>query len=112
MANTIDSELQLTEILDSALTAFRRAVLPLRSFATVYSDVELKGDDKIAVPYYPLSTSNSQTRAADGSYKSLVTSTTTNAREVTIDKNKVQGLSFTIASVLGSRCSTPSDTAS
>ncbi len=95
MANTIDSELQLTEILDSALTAFRRAVLPLRSFATVYSDVALQGDDKIAVPYYPLSTSSSQTRAADGSYKSLVTNTTTNAREVTIDKNKVQGLSFT-----------------
>lgn len=94
MSNTIASELQLTEVLDSALTAFRRAILPLQQFATAFSNVQLKGNDKMAIPYYPLATSDSATRTPTGSYKALATSTTTGVREVTIDKNKVQALSF------------------
>jgi hypothetical protein len=95
MSNTIASELQLTEVLDAALVAFRRAILPLQQFATAYSPVQLKGDNSMAVPYYPLSTSDSATRANNGSYKALATATTTQARKVVINKNKVQALSFT-----------------
>jgi hypothetical protein len=95
MSNTIASELQLTEVLDAALVAFRRAILPLQQFATAYSPVQLKGDNTMAVPYYPLSTTESATRANNGSYKALATATTTEARKVVINKNKVQALSFT-----------------
>lgn len=94
MANTIDSSLQLTEILDSALTAFKRSVVSLNAFSTVYRDVNLQGDDTVDVPYYPLAASTSQTRAATGSYAALVTDTDTQVKTITIDKNKVQGLSF------------------
>lgn len=95
MSNTIASELQLTTVLDAALVAFRRAILPLQQFATAYSNVQLKGTNKMAVPYYPLATSASQSRASGGSYKALATNTTTNAKEITINKNKVQAISFT-----------------
>jgi hypothetical protein len=95
MANTIDSELQLTTVLDTALVAFKRAILPLTLFSTVFRNVQLQGTNKIAVPYYPLSTSSSQTRAADGSYKALATATDTQMRDITLNKNKVQAISFT-----------------
>lgn len=94
MANVIDSNLQITEILGSALEAFNRTILPLRAFSTVYSDVQLKGDDTMTIPSYPLATDASQTRAANGSYKALATGTQTDAVQITIDKNQVQGLSF------------------
>lgn len=95
MSNTISSELQLTEVLDSALTAFRRAILPLQQFATAFDEVHLKGTDKMSIPYYPLATSDSQSREPNGSYKALATNTVTDSREITINKNKLQALSFT-----------------
>ena len=94
-SNTISSELQLTTVLDTALIAFRRAILPLQQFATAYSNVQLQGTNKVSIPYYPLATSASASRASGGSYKALATSTTTNSKEITINKNKVQALSFT-----------------
>lgn len=100
MANTIDSKLQLTEVLDSAMTALKRSILPLRAFSTAFSNVQLKGNDKMAVPFYPLtSLGTSQTRAANGSRKALAGSTTTEAREVSINRNKLQAISFTAADV-------------
>lgn len=95
MANTIDSELQLNLVLDSALEAFKREILPLTSFSTVFQDVQLQGTNKMAVPYYPLATSDSQTRASGGSYKALATATATESRDITVNKNKLQAISFT-----------------
>jgi hypothetical protein len=95
MSNTISSELQLTTVLDSALVAFRRAILPLGQFATAFSNVQLKGTNKVSIPYYPLATSASASRASGGSYKALASATTTNSKEITINKNKVQAISFT-----------------
>ncbi len=95
MANTIDSKLQLSEVLDTSMRAFERAIAPLRAFAMAAENVPLKGTDKMVVPYYPLATSASQNFA--GSYSALVTNTSTEAKEVTINKRKVQALSFTSA---------------
>jgi hypothetical protein len=95
MPNTIDSKLQLSEVLDSAMRAFERAIAPLRAFATTFDNVPLQGTDKMVVPYYPLATSATQNFA--GSYSALVTDTATQAKEVTINKRKVQALSFTSA---------------
>lgn len=96
MANTIDSSLQLTEVLTSSMRALKRKLLPLRQFSTVYSNVQLKGDGTMSVPYYPLaSTGTSVTRAANGSRKALATSTATNAKTISNFTNKVQAISFT-----------------
>ncbi len=96
MANTIDSKLQLTEVLDSSMRAIKRKLMPLLALSTVYRSVALKGDDKFAVPYYPLTpTGTSVTRAANGSRKALASGTQTESREITNWTNKMQALSFT-----------------
>ncbi len=95
MANTIDSNLQLTEVLDSAMQAIKRRLLPLLAFSTVYRNVQLKGDDQMAVPFYPLATSDSVTRTPSGSRIALATATATESRTIENFTNKVQALSFT-----------------
>lgn len=95
MSNTIDSKLQLSEVLSAAMEAFERAIAPLNAFAAVFDNVPLQGTDKMVVPYYPLSTSATQNFA--GSYSALATDTATQAKEVTINKRKLQALSFTSA---------------
>lgn len=94
-ANTIDSDLQLTEVMGSAMAALKRALLPLLQFSTVFKNVALKGDEKLAVPYYPLATSASATRAANGSRKALASSTATESRTIENFTNKLQAISFT-----------------
>ena len=96
MANTIDSQLQLTEVLDSSMRAIKRKLMPLLQFSTVFQDVQLKGDGTMAVPHYPLTaTGSSSTRAANGSRKALASGTATEARTIDNFTNKVQALSFT-----------------
>lgn len=95
-ANTIDSALQLTEVLGSAMDALKRRLLVLKMLGAVYRDVALKGDDKMAVPFYPLATTGtSVTRAANQSRKSLASSTATESRTIENWTNKMQAISFT-----------------
>lgn len=100
MANTIASELQLTRVLDAAKRAFKRTILSVTAFSTVIRDAALQGDDTISVPYYPLATSSSVTRAATGSYLALATGTETESRVITPTRNKVQAISFTSAELI------------
>lgn len=93
--NTISDDLQLTRTLDFALRAFRRTILPLTNFATVFRQVQLQGDNTITVPYYPLATSASQSRASRGSYKALASNTNTQSKQIKVNRNKVQAISFT-----------------
>jgi len=92
--NTIDAELNLNVILDAAINAFRRAVFPITVFASVFRNVQLKGSDKVAVPYYPLENSASRDfDQADGYV--FDDDSATQVREVTINKRKYQPLHFT-----------------
>jgi hypothetical protein len=75
------------------LTAFKRAIAPLRVFATVFQNVPLKGSNIVSIPYYPLVTGASSDWA--GSYSALAHSTATQIRSVTVNKRKVQVISFT-----------------
>lgn len=94
--HTIDSALQLTEVLGSAMEALKRRLLVLKQLGAVYQNVALKGDDKMAVPFYPLTTiGTSQTRAANGSRKALATGTSTESRTIESWTNKLQAISFT-----------------
>jgi len=95
MANTIASELQLTAVLDAARRAFKRTILSVTAFSTVFRNVALQGDDTIAVPYYPLATSDSVTRAETGSYLALASGTETESRVITPTRHKMQAISFT-----------------
>ncbi len=92
-ANNIAGDLNLTEVLDSALLAFKRAVLPLTMFATTFRNVQLHGTDKVAVRYYPLQ----GTQSRDFNYQDCYQSdgTNTEVREILINKRKYQGLSVT-----------------
>jgi hypothetical protein len=90
--NTVDAELNINTILDAALRAFKRAVLPLSAFATAYRNVQLKGTDKMVVPYYPLVTAASKDfdkcYVFDDDYA-------VDKRSVTINKRKYQSWTIT-----------------
>lgn len=93
--NTIDSELQLTTVLDTAMRSIKRRLLPLLALSTVFRNVALKGNDKISVPFYPLhSTGASSTRAANGSYKALAANTAVNSKVIENFTNQTRVISF------------------
>lgn len=91
MANTIDSELQLNTVLESALTGFKKKIIALKGFSTVFKSVVLEGTNKVLVPYYPLET------AASTDFNGTYTfgNTDTQGKEVTINKRKYQSLKRT-----------------
>jgi len=89
--NTISSELQITNILDAALRALKQTLIPLQAFTTVYRNVPLLGTDKVSVPFHPLETAAS----ADFNGTYSMADSTTNVREVTINKRKYQSMGFT-----------------
>jgi len=91
MANTIASELQITNILDAALRALKQTLIPLQAFTTVYRNVPLLGTDKVSVPFHPLETAAS----ADFNGTYAMADSTTNVREVTVNKRKYQSMGFT-----------------
>lgn len=93
--NTIDSTLQLTEVLDAAIDEFRRTILPLTSFSTVFENVALKGDDTVTVPFYPRDTTRSRRRTSKQDYRDKVGHTLTQSRQIRPTLNMIQGLSFT-----------------
>jgi hypothetical protein len=95
MANTIDAGLQLDVVLDTIFTAFKRAIAPLKTFSTVFSDVPLKGSNEINVAYYPLVTTASAAFAT--TYSALAHSTATQIRTVNVNKRMAQVISFTSA---------------
>lgn len=91
MANTIPTELQVDVMLNAALRSFSLRTFPIGNFSTVYRDVQLKGTNKIQIPYYPLETAASTD--FNGTY--VFGNTTTQQREIEINKRKYQSMSIT-----------------
>ncbi len=91
--NVVAAGLNLDVILDSALTAFGKGLLAIIAFSTVFRNVQLKGTNKIAVPYYPIETATS--RDYDGTYK--FGDTDTELVDVTVNKRKYQSMAFSSA---------------
>lgn len=89
--NTISTDLKRVAILDKALMAFKRRILPCGAFSTVFKGVRLEGTDEVVVPYYPLST----VASTDFSSSYSLGNTTTDAKKVTINKRKYKGISLT-----------------
>jgi len=93
-SNDVASALNLSEILDSALESFKRAILPLTVFATTFRNVPLRGNDMAEVRYYPLQGIKSKdfngrynTKAGGGSM--------TDVRQIPVTKRKYQPLEIT-----------------
>lgn len=97
--NDIASELQLSVFLDSALAAFKRAILPLSVFSTVFKNIQLQGTDKVEIPYYPLQ--GIASKDFSGSYSFTTgAGSKTDVRELTIDKRKYQPLQMTSSEIV------------
>lgn len=86
----ISNDLNIAEILDSALCAFLEAPVPMRGFAvTARKDqTPLQRGDKMLVPYYPLVTDASEDFSGTYDFTNGQPDVTT--REVTVDKRKYQ----------------------
>lgn len=97
--NTIADELQLTRVLDNAIIGLKAALAPLKLFSTAISrDPHGAGNDAnntITVPVYSYSSGDAQTRTPGQAYSSKVSSTTTGSRVISINTEKVVGISFT-----------------
>jgi len=97
--NTIADELQLTRVLDNAIIGFKAALAPLKLFSTAISrDPKGAGNDAnntITVPVYSYTSGDAQSRTAGQAYSGKVSSTSTGARQISINTEKVVGISFT-----------------
>lgn len=89
--NTVDAALNINTIMDSTLRAFKAAVLPLTMFATRFNNVQLKGTNKMEVPYFPLVSAASKDFSQANCYV-FDDSYAQEKREVTINKRKYQTL--------------------
>lgn len=92
--NTIDAELNLNAFLDAAITAFKRAIMPLTMFASTFRNVQLRGTDKAEVTYYPLDTAAAKDFDTTDGYV-FDEDTNTAHREIVIDKRKYKSLGIT-----------------
>lgn len=84
--------LQVVEILDAALLAFRNKLIPLRLFSTAWrkGQAPLRLGDTMKVPYYPLEGTASKDFA--GSYDFTGAGPGAETRDVTVNKRKYQPL--------------------
>lgn len=91
--------LQVTEILDAALLAFRRQILPIRIFANAWrkGQAPLRKGQTMTVPYYPLETAASTDFVPANGYVFTGAGPNVESREVTVNKRKYQPLVTTSA---------------
>jgi hypothetical protein len=91
--NTIDSTLKQDVLVDGSLRAFAKVMANLSAFATKFENVPLRGSAKVQVPFFDLQTAASTDFVAANGY--VAGDTTTDNREVTINKRKYQAIRFT-----------------
>lgn len=91
--NNISSDLKRNVMLSQALRAFKRRIVGLSAFSTIFNNVPLLGTNKIAVPYYPLHTTTSNT-FVDGTGYEFNHDSDTEDKDVTIDTRKYQPFKF------------------
>ena len=92
-AHSIDANLKRVAILNDTIRAFAIRLLPLRQFATVFSNVPLQGTDEIVVPYFPLQAAASVDWNEANGYV-FTGQTNTQSRKITVNKRKYQPLDY------------------
>lgn len=93
-ANTIDTALKRTVIMNDIMRAFKRRLLNLSVFSTRYENIPLEGTRKMAVPFYNLDTTASTDYVAATGY-TFASDTDVGVREVDISNRKFQSMNFT-----------------
>lgn len=97
--NVIADDLQLTRVLDNAIVGLKAALAPLRLFSYAATrDPGGAGNDaanSITVPVYSFSSGDTQDRTPGQAYSGKVSGTVTASRKLSINEEKVVGLSFT-----------------
>jgi ATP-dependent Clp endopeptidase proteolytic subunit ClpP len=91
--NTIATELKRQVILQEVMRAYKRKIIQLSAFSTVFANVPLLGTNKINVPYFPLYTSASKDYVANDGYV-FDKNTEIQAKEITVNKRKYQPFNF------------------
>jgi hypothetical protein len=86
--------LQVTEILNAALLAFRKKIIPIRIFANAWrkNQAPLTRGDTMKVPYYPLEAVASKDFVPATGYDFTGSGPNVETRDVTINKRKYQPL--------------------
>jgi len=92
-AVTVPDGLKLDRILNTALVALKRRLLPIMAFSTVFRDVMLQGTDIVQVPFVPLDQTASLDFDYDIGYESG--DGTLETRPVQINRRKYQPLAIT-----------------
>jgi ATP-dependent Clp protease, protease subunit len=86
--NTVDSTLKQDVIVDVVLMEFSRVLLPLARFSTLFSNVSLRGNDIVQVPFLAIRTDGSANDFSAGTGYNTVANTTNDNRPITINKRK------------------------
>lgn len=92
-AISVPDGLTLDKILNTALIALRRKLMPLTMFSTVFRDTPLEGTDTIQVPFVPLQQTASLDFDYDVGYEAG--DGTLQTRPVVINRRKYQPLAIT-----------------
>lgn len=92
-AISVPDGLKLDKILNTALIAFKRKLLPLSMFSQAFNDVPLQGTDTMQVPFVPLQQTSSLDFDYDVGYEDG--DGTLLSKPVTINKRKYQPLAIT-----------------
>lgn len=92
-ANTGDVGLKRQVLMQKMLRSFKRQILPVSAFSTVFNNVPLQGLDTIDVPYYALHTAASTDYDQNNGYV-FNGNSTSNVKEITINKRKYQPFDF------------------
>jgi len=88
--NTIATELKRSFILQTSIVDFRRILLSLNQFSTVFANVPLEGTNKVEVPFYDLDSSASTQFVLATGY-TTIGNTTTDKREIEIGTGATDG---------------------
>jgi hypothetical protein len=100
-ANIIADGLTMTRVLDAAILGLRAGLAPTGLFSRAINRDAFNGagndsDNSITVPVYEFGNGSSvRTRTPGTAYSTLVSDTSTGSRKLSIDKERVVGLSFT-----------------
>lgn len=96
-ATTIASDLKRIALMaGDGLMAFKRRILPVRIFSTVFQNVPLEGTNEVAVPYLPLFTT-AAVNFVQGTGYQFAANRQIDSRKVTVNKRKYQPFEFNSA---------------
>ena len=96
--NAIDVSLKRTLIMQESVRDFARKVIALSALSTVYKNVQLEGDDRVAIQYFPLQDNASQDFAdgdgTGGTGYQFGQGSNTGSKTILANKRKYQALDY------------------